>query len=75
MSSEGANVSICMASVNRAPEFWGSDGQAFRPERWFGTEIGEERLKEVQGHRHLLTFIDGARTSVNHCGSCSARRN
>lgn len=57
-------MTIALAAVNRAPTLWGADAGVFRPERWLEEEVGEERAKEVQGHRHLLTFSDGTRAYV-----------
>ncbi|EIW82619.1 cytochrome P450 [Coniophora puteana RWD-64-598 SS2] len=40
------------------------DAKQFDPERWFNPKGLETRAKEIQGHKHLLTFIDGPRTCL-----------
>ncbi|KAG2076623.1 cytochrome P450 [Suillus decipiens] len=54
--AKGTLVTISSAAINRSSANWGPDA---KPDRWL-TEDG--KAKEIQGHRHLLTFIDGPRT-------------
>ncbi|KAF8665642.1 hypothetical protein AX16_000097 [Volvariella volvacea WC 439] len=61
---KGTTISSPIHYLNRAMEFWGPDAKEFRPERWLdadGNEWDGLRAKELQGHRHLLTFSDGPR--------------
>ncbi|KAI0706876.1 cytochrome P450 [Cerioporus squamosus] len=58
---EGQEVTVPIGYVNTARSIWGEDAREFRPERWLMTERLPKKAQEVQGHRHLLTFIDGAR--------------
>jgi cytochrome P450 len=57
------SVAIPIEAINRMRVFWGPDAHEFKPERWLdgGASI-PAAAKEIQGHRHLLTFIDGPRT-------------
>ena len=49
--------------MNRAEAFWGANAKDFEPERWL--ERGDySKAKEIQGHRHILTFSDGPRTCL-----------
>ena len=64
LTRTGTAITIVMAAVNRAPSLWGTDAGVFRPERWLEEKVGDLRAKEVQGHRHLLTFSDGTRMCV-----------
>lgn len=45
---------------------WGKDAKEFIPERWLDPArnpdtSGTLAAKDIQGHRHLLTFVDGPR--------------
>ncbi|KAH7907168.1 cytochrome P450 [Hygrophoropsis aurantiaca] len=62
--AKGAMVSIPMLSINRSEAFWGADAKEFKPERWLDEAGITGKAKELQGHRHLLTFVDGARTCL-----------
>jgi len=59
---------ISMECMNRSAAFWGEDAKVFRPSRWLENAHGENgipaKAKEIQGHRHLLTFVDGPRTCL-----------
>lgn len=65
MIAKGTLVSVSMESVNRSAAFWGTDAKVFRPSRWLEGAQGRNgvpaKAKEIQGHRHLLTFSDGPR--------------
>ncbi|KAF8119553.1 cytochrome P450 [Boletus edulis] len=64
--AKGTLVAISMECMNRSSAIWGEDAKKFRPNRWL--ENGENgipaKAKEIQGHRHLLTFVDGPRTCL-----------
>jgi cytochrome P450 len=66
--AKGTLVAISMESMNRSATFWGEDAKVFRPSRWLEDAHGQNgipaRAKEIQGHRHLLTFADGPRTCL-----------
>ncbi|KAH7921980.1 cytochrome P450 [Leucogyrophana mollusca] len=62
--AKGTLISIPMLSINRSLALWGSDAKDFKPERWVHEDGISEKAKEIQGHRHLLTFIDGPRTCL-----------
>lgn len=49
--------------MNRSVSVWGVDAKVFRPQRWLEEEI-PVRAQQIQGHRHLLTFLDGPRTCL-----------
>ncbi|KAJ7599628.1 cytochrome P450 [Mycena floridula] len=56
---KGALVVVPIGAVNTSEAFWGPDAKDFRPERWLEPESG--LAKEIQSHRHILTFISGPR--------------
>ncbi|KAJ7124543.1 cytochrome P450 [Mycena epipterygia] len=60
--AKGSGVTAPIRCVNRSEALWGPDAKEFKPERWF--EDITVRAKELQGHRHLLTFHDGPRTCL-----------
>ncbi|KAJ7189265.1 cytochrome P450 [Mycena filopes] len=57
--AKGSSFVIPMRCINRSVAFWGPDAKVFHPERWLEDITGQ--AKELQGHRHLLTFHDGPR--------------
>ena len=61
--ARGTRISISMESINRSAAIWGEDAKLFRPSRWIEDAQGRggipAKAKEIQGHRHLLTFVDG----------------
>ena len=61
-------VTVSMESMNRSTAMWGQDAKTFRPSRWLEDANGQDEIpakaKEIQGHRHLLTFVDGPRTCL-----------
>ncbi|KAF8436030.1 cytochrome P450 [Boletus edulis BED1] len=63
--AKGTAISIPIASVNTSAIVWGEDAKVFNPSRWLEDDHGNSgipaKAKEVQGHRHLLTFSDGPR--------------
>ncbi|KAH7907651.1 cytochrome P450 [Hygrophoropsis aurantiaca] len=62
--AKGAMITVPMRSINRSEAFWGADAKQFKPERWLDEAGITGKAKEVQGHRHLLTFVDGPRTCL-----------
>ncbi|KAG8219007.1 cytochrome P450 [Butyriboletus roseoflavus] len=62
--AKGTHLSVSVSCINRSTALWGPDAKEFKPERWIGEEGIPAAAKEVQGHRHLLTFIDGPRTCL-----------
>ncbi|KAF8838203.1 cytochrome P450 [Paxillus ammoniavirescens] len=60
----GTIVTVPLASVNRSTSFWGPDAKVFKPTRWIDRDGIPGRAKEVQGHRHILSFSDGPRTCL-----------
>ncbi len=59
--TEGQQVTVPISCMNTAAAYWGPDAREFRPERWLSEEGLPKKAQEVQGHRHLLTFVDGHR--------------
>ena len=59
-------VTVSTESMNHSAAMWGEDAKIFRPSRWL--EDGQPgipaKAKEIQGHRHLLTFGDGPRACL-----------
>ncbi|KAF8554668.1 cytochrome P450 [Imleria badia] len=66
--AKGTLVAISIESMNRSAAMWGEDAKDFRPSRWLEDAHGQNgipvKAKEIQGHRHLLTFADGPRTCL-----------
>ncbi|KAG7441583.1 cytochrome P450 [Guyanagaster necrorhizus] len=60
--AKGTVITTPIRTLNRSEQFWGPDAKEFKPERWL--EDSAPRAKEIQGHRHLLTFVDGPRTCL-----------
>ncbi|KAJ7580698.1 cytochrome P450 [Mycena floridula] len=56
---KGALVVVPIHAINTSDAFWGPDAKEFRPERWLEPEAGLS--KDLQSHRHILTFITGPR--------------
>ncbi|KAG6375256.1 cytochrome P450 [Boletus reticuloceps] len=77
----GTIVTAPIASVNRSKVLWGPDAKQFKPSRWIHEDGIPQQAKEIQGHKHLLTFADGPRTCLGkgfaitefkvHTSSCS----
>ncbi|KIM68473.1 hypothetical protein SCLCIDRAFT_1209288 [Scleroderma citrinum Foug A] len=62
--TSGTQVCIPTACINRSTAIWGADAKAFLPERWLEEGTIPKAAQEVQGYRHLLTFVDGPRTCL-----------
>jgi len=59
--SRGTRVTVSIPYMNRSEKLWGTDAKKFKPERWLNPGGLECRAREIQGHKHLLTFADGPR--------------
>ncbi|KAG2038389.1 cytochrome P450 [Suillus americanus] len=59
--AKGTFITIPVAAINRSLAIWGPDAKEFKPDRWLTQDGINGKAKEVQGHRHLLTFVDGPR--------------
>ncbi|KAI1792527.1 cytochrome P450 [Ganoderma leucocontextum] len=55
------HVTVPISCMNTAVAYWGPDAHEFSPERWLSKDGLPKKAQEVQGHRHLLTFVDGHR--------------
>ena len=62
--ARGTQICIPIACINRSTAIWGADAKVFSPERWLDESTIPEKAQEVQGYRHLLSFIDGTRTCL-----------
>ncbi|KAI6136084.1 cytochrome P450 [Pisolithus sp. B1] len=62
--ARGTQIGISTACINRSTTIWGADAKVFRPERWLEEGGIPKKAQEVQGYRHLLTFVDGLRTCL-----------
>ncbi|KAG1821055.1 cytochrome P450 [Suillus subaureus] len=62
--AKGTSITVSSAAINRSSAIWGPDAKEFKPDRWLTEDGISEKAKEVQGHRHLLTFVDGPRTCL-----------
>ncbi|KAF8436007.1 cytochrome P450 [Boletus edulis BED1] len=62
--TKGTYLSVSVPSINRSTALWGPDAKEFNPERWIREDGIPAAAKEIQGHRHLLTFLDGPRTCL-----------
>ncbi|KAK0490225.1 cytochrome P450 [Armillaria novae-zelandiae] len=60
--AKGTHLTTPIRTLNRSEEIWGPDAKEFKPERWL--EDSAPRAKEIKGHRHLLTFVNGPRTCL-----------
>jgi len=60
---KGTAITVSFRAINRSEAFWGPDAKEFKPERWL-KEDGINGAKDIQGHRHILTFSDGPRTCI-----------
>ena len=61
--AKGTLIRIPIIAINMSEELWGIDAGRFDPERWMGLNLNEggHRLTEIQGYKHLLTFVNGPR--------------
>ncbi|KAF8890488.1 cytochrome P450 [Infundibulicybe gibba] len=61
---KGTLVRVPISHINQAPSLWGEDAAKFLPSRWIGDGLSKTRATELQGYRHLLTFVDGPRACI-----------
>ncbi|KAF8878007.1 cytochrome P450 [Gymnopilus junonius] len=62
---KGTVVTSPIRYMNRAEVLWGPNAKEFEPERWLEIDgLALTRAKEIQGHKHILTFSDGSRTCL-----------
>jgi len=60
----GLIIRVPIIGVNRSEALWGTGAATFDPTRWLGEKAGDfnnKRKEEIQGYRHLLSFIHGPR--------------
>ncbi|KAG5650385.1 hypothetical protein H0H81_012428 [Sphagnurus paluster] len=62
--AKGTHLRVPIRALNRSETLWGKDAKAFRPSRWLDGGLSQQRASEIQGIRHLLTFIDGPRACL-----------
>ncbi|KAG2048815.1 cytochrome P450 [Suillus hirtellus] len=62
--AKGTLITISAAATNRSSAIWRPHAKEFKPDRWLTEDGIGGKAKEVQGHRHLLTFVDGPRTCL-----------
>ncbi|KAG1729371.1 cytochrome P450 [Suillus lakei] len=62
--AKGTLITISVGAINRSSAIWGPDAKEFKPDRWLTEDGISGKAKEVQGHKHLLTFVDGPRTCL-----------
>ena len=60
----GQTVAVPIRTINRSTSIWGADAKEFKPQRWLEEGGPQGKAKEVQGYRHLLTFVDGPRACL-----------
>ncbi|KAF7318169.1 Cytochrome P450 [Mycena chlorophos] len=60
--AKGTALVAPIRAINRSEALWGPQAKEFIPERWL-SDI-DVPAKDLQGHRHLLTFHDGPRTCL-----------
>ncbi|KAL2819858.1 cytochrome P450 [Aspergillus cavernicola] len=66
---KGTKIILCPYAINRSPEFWGSDGDSFRPERWIDTDpvTGAKSVNNHGGastNYAMITFLHGQRACI-----------
>ncbi|KAL4961883.1 cytochrome P450 [Aspergillus stella-maris] len=66
---KGTKLVLCPYAINRSPEFWGGDGDEFRPERWVDTDAttGERSVNNNGGaatNYAQITFLHGQRSCI-----------
>ncbi|KAF8838204.1 cytochrome P450 [Paxillus ammoniavirescens] len=62
--AKGTVIVVSKMCINRSAVIWGPEAKEFRPARWLEGHGIPGKAKEVQGHRHLLTFGDGPRACI-----------
>ncbi|KAJ7071727.1 cytochrome P450 [Mycena belliarum] len=62
--AKGSVVSVSIRCMNRSNPLWGMNAKEFQPERWLTLPDDYIRAKQIQGHRHLISFQNGPRTCL-----------
>ncbi|PWY74994.1 cytochrome P450 [Aspergillus heteromorphus CBS 117.55] len=64
----GTRILLCTYAINRCPEFWGADGEAFRPGRWIDTDEKGNAVVNQRGgavtNYAQITFLHGQRACI-----------
>ena len=64
----GTRLILCPYAINRAPIFWGEDGDAFVPERWIDTDKNGNQVPNNNGGASTnfaqITFLHGQRACI-----------
>ncbi|KAA8644898.1 hypothetical protein EYZ11_007489 [Aspergillus tanneri] len=65
---KGTRIVLCPYAINRSPEFWGADGDQFRPERWIDRDkTGNPVVNHTGGastNFAQITFLHGQRSCI-----------
>ncbi|PLB48551.1 putative cytochrome P450 monooxygenase [Aspergillus steynii IBT 23096] len=65
---KGTRIILCPYAINRSPEFWGDDGETFRPERWIDTDKNGQAIVNHTGGASTnfaqITFLHGQRACI-----------
>ncbi|KAF9889511.1 hypothetical protein FE257_007221 [Aspergillus nanangensis] len=65
---KGVRIILCPYAINRSPEFWGDDGDQFRPERWIDTDKEGKSVVNHNGGASTnfaqITFLHGQRACI-----------
>ncbi|ETW84721.1 cytochrome P450 monooxygenase 102 [Heterobasidion irregulare TC 32-1] len=63
--TRGTIITVPIRAIHLSEDIWGPDAKMFKPERWLsGDEPAVARVRELSGHRHLLTFFDSSRICI-----------
>ncbi|KAL4893634.1 cytochrome P450 [Aspergillus ambiguus] len=65
---KGTRIILCPYAINRSPEFWGADGEQFKPERWIDTDKNGNSVVNHTGGASTnfaqITFLHGQRSCI-----------
>ncbi|KAF7592398.1 hypothetical protein BBP40_000316 [Aspergillus hancockii] len=65
---KGTRFLLCPYAINRSPEFWGNDGEEFKPERWIDTDKSGQKVVNNNGGASTnfaqITFLHGQRSCI-----------
>ncbi|KAH8432508.1 cytochrome P450 [Aspergillus melleus] len=65
---KGTRIILCPYAINRSPEFWGNDGETFRPDRWIDTDKNGHDIVNHTGGASTnfaqITFLHGQRACI-----------
>ncbi|KAJ6150720.1 hypothetical protein N7470_007314 [Penicillium chermesinum] len=66
--TQGTRLIICPYAINRAPIFWGDNGEEFIPERWIDTDKNGNLVPNNHGGASTnfaqITFLHGQRSCI-----------